>query len=324
MNLTFHIIYTPGTVKYLSLLVFSLLKWSDCSFRLVANGCTSGEVRLLQALCHNSNRLELLVLPSKTMIKHGEALSYLQSLNHSEYFCFMDSDILSNGDFLHEFGLYLNRYAGIFSGDSVWCKHEEQVLPESFPKMAGRYNRTSRGECLGSSYFAIYDNRVLTQVIRSTGANFRKYQWQELPNQYQTQLAKMNLKKEKYDTGKILNLLLLSTDAPLIFKNNPSLQHIGCMSSSFTLNNSDFWKPSRNLKELLARIPEEQSRQLMLLQKRKSLTSHYFNQFFQSLFEKQPLPTIPEIADPEIEERITSLTKSIMALYEEFGEQLPF
>ena len=36
MPLTFNVIYTPGSVRYLSFFVWSLLRWSDASFRLVS------------------------------------------------------------------------------------------------------------------------------------------------------------------------------------------------------------------------------------------------------------------------------------------------
>ena len=48
----------------------------------------------------------------------------------------------------------------------------------------------------------------------------------------------------------------------------------------------------------------------------------YFWQLLQALFEDRPLPAIPRLAEREIQERIESVAADIVALYEEFGEQL--
>jgi GT2 family glycosyltransferase len=154
MDLTFNIIYTRGTVRYLRLLVFSLLKWSESSFRLVANACSPEEVRLLQELCYKNSRLEFLALPSERGMQHSEVLSYLQALERLDHFCFMDSDIIATGDFVNEMLPYLDNHAAVFSAPPLWCTEEEQILPDTFPVMGGRFNRTSSGLCIGSTHFA--------------------------------------------------------------------------------------------------------------------------------------------------------------------------
>jgi hypothetical protein len=77
ITLVFHIIYVPGTVGYLLPLVPSLLRWSDCAFRLVANGCTEGEVAQLRAFTAGEPRAELLVIPTNRPLAHHDALNYL-------------------------------------------------------------------------------------------------------------------------------------------------------------------------------------------------------------------------------------------------------
>ena len=67
-ELQFNVIYTPGTVRYLTPFIASLLRWSDCRYRLVANGCSDDEVKLLSAVADLDDRLELLVMPEKRMV----------------------------------------------------------------------------------------------------------------------------------------------------------------------------------------------------------------------------------------------------------------
>lgn len=229
-KLKFNIVYTPTTVKYLQLFIFSLLKWLKCSFRLVANGCSVEEMRVLQTLCHNNSRLDFLTIPSKKMVKHGPVLSYLQTLEQSDTFCFMDSDILAVGDFLSEQIPCVGKYAGVFSGSPVFRKIDEQTLTEIDPKITGRFNQTATGICLGSTHLAIYDNQVLTQMIQSTGIDFDRYDYADVPTQYQGWLAERGLKKARYDTGKLLNLLLLAQGEQLVFIESPCLLHIGGIS----------------------------------------------------------------------------------------------
>jgi hypothetical protein len=154
---TFNIIYMPGTVKYLYFFVLSLLKWSDCSFRLVSNGCGPAEVNLLKQFCRQQPRLELCVLPFNRVIPHDQALAYLHALDQPDYFCFMDSDIFAKGDFLTPLVPHLNQHAALFSSSSCWCKAEEQILPTSFRKMQGRFNHTDQGVgCMPGEYLFCY------------------------------------------------------------------------------------------------------------------------------------------------------------------------
>jgi hypothetical protein len=341
MDLTFNIVYTTGTVKYLQLIVFSLLKRSGYSFRLVANACSPEEVRLLQKLSCSSPRLDFLVAPSKTIMRHGAVLDYLQSLEHSDYFCFMDSDILATGDFSSEVSPYLSQYAGVFSGRPLWCMEEEQTLPETLPSIPGHCNRTANGICLGSSYFAIYDNRILTQFIQSTGIGLARYQWSAIPAPYQSQLIDMGLKRTRYDTGKLLNILLAAQGTPAFFLDSTSLQHIGGVSAQTARRSSGrlrkkikstTWLPVVKLKQWsrkLARVmgarkvdEEAMTAELRQLQTRRRRSAAYFHRLFDSLFENRPLPAIPRVGDPGTEEKIESAAENIVSLYEEFGEQL--
>ena len=116
MGFEFNIIFTPGTVKYLSLFLWSLLKWSDCSFRLVSNGCLPPERRYLKKLSRQNPRLEFWAIPTQNSKPHGLALNYLHAMTHSKHFCFMDSDIFATGDFIGPLARHQDQYAGIFSG----------------------------------------------------------------------------------------------------------------------------------------------------------------------------------------------------------------
>ena len=332
MKLEFNIIFTPGTIKYLQLFVFSQLKWSNCSFRLVSNSCPPTEVHLLQTLCQMESRLEFLSPPSDTVMSHGQALSFLQTIEQSDYFCFMDSDILATGDFVSELAPHLDRYAGVFSATPMWCRPEEQTLPATYPRMSGWFNRTETGMCLGGTYLAIYKNSVLTSVRQSTGIDFEQRKWANVPVQYQDWLAEAGLKKRVYDTGKLLNLLLLAQGERLVCVESAFLQHVGGFSTSVAETSRPqrervlqrFQRLKHRGKRLITkgRIPADTwatSRRVMQL---RSKVIRHFTWVLLALFKGRSLPRLPRLGDSEIEKRIELVTKEIVSTYEEFREQL--
>jgi hypothetical protein len=334
-NLRFNIVCTPGAAQYVPLFALSLRKWSDCSFRLVANGCALAETHLLQKFCAKEPRFEFLALPMKTTLPHGQALSYLQSQERSDTFCFMDSDILATGEFLGELAPCLDQYAGVFSASPVWLKNEEKVLPAAFQEMAGRYSRTDENICLGSSYFAMYDNRALTQTMQSTGIDFNRYEWADIPTTYQDRLAQMGLQKTGYDTGKLLNLLLLNQGERLSFKELPALQHVGGIStvsvdySSLAFRARVFFSQLFVFRRLPmprpgrrhTRVSTAELLAMREIRRKKIKTCRYVGKLLRALFQERPLPARPNF-DPQINEKIERLTAHIVALYREFREQL--
>jgi hypothetical protein len=340
MSLTFHIIYTPDTVRYLSFFVWSLLKWSDCSFRLVANGCRPEEVQHLQQLCQQSARLSFVAFSTQAVAHHGPVLNYLQAQSHDGYFCFMDSDILATGDFMGSLTPLLAQHAGVFSGAPVWQKAEDGVLPEDHPKLPGRYYHTAAGLCLGNSYFAIYDNAVLTRLTQSTGVGFDRSSWPETPPQYRQKLTEIGAQRKRYDTGKLLNLLLLARDERLIFVDSPHLCHLGGLSAlvrgrrrpTSWVEKVAGWLPLEGLRQrltLYARLRAFKQKNQGLSrdvvetrrdkERRKLAASEYFTRLLRALREEQPLPAPPRMPDPETQARVEAAAAEIVALHKEFG-----
>ena len=237
MPLLFHIIYTQGTVATLLFLAESLLRWSDCRLRLVANGCDEAEVALLQQFAELEPRVSWEALPTKRIMMHGDALNYLQARCAEPYFCFLDSDLYARGPFLEDFIMQLNHCAALFSGATVdeppnGCRFEP---PQKV--MSGRFSHTHEELCLGSTYFAIYDQAQLTALMQQTGLSFKKYKWAELPTGLQQQLTAARLQCELYEPGKVLNLLLQWGGARLAYQPCVHLRHLGGVSRYTSLSN---------------------------------------------------------------------------------------
>jgi hypothetical protein len=330
LPLQFNIIYVPGTVKLLTLFVFSLLEWSDCSFRLVSNGCLPEEIDLLRRLCSTTRRLEYLALPFEKVVEHGQALSYLQSLEHSDHFCFIDSDILATGDFLDQFVPLLEQYAGVFSCSSICFRDQEKILLESSLQIFGRHHVTEQGMCLGSTYFAIYNNPTLAQVIQSTRIGFARYRWSDIPPHHQASLTAIGLERKSYDTGKLLNLVLLIRGERTIFLETPALQHIGGMSvtniPSCKLHSVLIASAFRRLvRRLVGKLnpasgtvasPRAENLSEGERRRRRATITHYFRHLIKALLEKQAIPAKPTLDDAEIEVKVGWITTHIIELYQ--------
>lgn len=231
MSITFNIIYTIGTVDRLLPFVHTLLKYTDtCCFRLVDNGCSVEEAQRLKNYCQRSDRLEFYSLGVRKIVSHGQALNHLFGLDSSELFAFMDSDIFATGPFLEPHLQALEEHAGICSCLPIWHRPSEIEMREDFAIMGGCFLRTHSQTFLGVSYYAIYRRSAVQSVMDSTGIDFERYTWNQLTPQQQQSLAGLGLKKNLYDTAKVLNIFLQQHGFTLSYEESAHLLHIGAFS----------------------------------------------------------------------------------------------
>jgi hypothetical protein len=305
-DLTFNIIYTPGTFAYLGFLTLGLLSHSKCSFRLAANGCEPKEIESMKSFCRSRKRLSFLSLPFLRIVHHSIALNYLQKMETSNYFCFMDSDILAADNFLTQLLPLTNKYCAIFSGRPAWLEKDQDILPPGRTRVMGRFRHTNNGLQLGCSYFAIYDNRKLTRFIKTNGFGFDNFYWQNIPPQSHLQLVKMGLPASYYDTGKVLNILLQESGEKLIYCEPRGLHHIGGLSCGVLLSR-------RSIMEQKARKDVETEL--------KRVLSGYFIDLFHALVREHPLPPIPVLDKPGILKQVEYIKEQILSYYHEYREQ---
>lgn len=230
-DLQFNIIYTPGTARYLSLFVPSLLEWMDSRFRLVANGCDPEEVSHLQELCKTDERLEFLMISQDSMIQHGQALNWLHERTEGPWFCYMDSDVIATGPFIKQVAKQLDECDVFSSGLPLWHAPEDTILPKSFRRMQGSHIWTDDGACIGCDYFAVFNNDMLTRVMNETGIGFETRNWKDIPQNVQSVLKKVKLDKIDYDSGKILTALLINEGAIIRYEGFDNLKHLGGFSA---------------------------------------------------------------------------------------------
>jgi len=298
-ELTFNVVYTPGAFKHQSLFLLSMLKHLNCSFLVVANGCDAAETQRMQSFCEQKSRLEFLALPFPKMLHHSKVLSYLQQFETSDYFCFMDSDILATGNFLTPMLPLLTHHSAVFSGRPLWQTEEKAGRPAGQNRLMGRYLWSTNGFFLGCSYFAIYNNRRLGSVIEEIGVGFDNTRWEALPPRAKLLMVKMGQRAAYYDTAKVLNILMQEAGFKLVQQESEYLHHIGGLSSGVLRGPQGHINPSNP--------PPKET-------KIKRVVNSYFLKLLAALTEGVPLPPVPEINDEWVLNG-TRLTKDHIVSY---------
>lgn len=333
MTLTFNIIYTPGTVPFLSPLISTLLQHCDYNFRLVANGCLLPEQKWLQHLCAKNLRLDYLRYPSSTMVDHGEVLNHLQAMTTDPYFCFMDSDICATDRLHDDVQRDMLNGRSVFSASPIWMTFDQGVLPDDFQMISGVHHSTESGVCLGSTYFAIYHNDSVTACRQETGIGFQTYNTSEIPALAKRRLEAHGwLKSGGYDTAKVLNLLLNANGHDLHYSDNDSIVHIGGFSflsgatESRTRIARSFPRPIRRLLTTAQNISHRRAawRDLGSLArhekqaivnrrlKQRDPVRRYFRELLTAIACGHQRPEAPSIGIKEIDDRIAGATELIV------------
>ena len=327
-ELTLNVIYTRGTVRSLSLFIWSMLDHADCRFRLVANGCTSEEMAFLRRLAAHSPRLSFLALPTKLVMLHGQALNYLQARTDGDRFGFLDSDIIAAER------LPATLLAPLAECTMRCCFPASVIIGPDLDPM------TALVEPLCCTYLAVYDNHALTAFIRSTGIGFDKYLWSEIPGQYQQQLTGLGLERARYDTAQLLTLLLANPDQRPWIVPADGLVHIGGFSQ--ITGKTD---PSRMtaIKRAVHRLPGARLQDAMMsviemfrprrqhggtepewearrrYHGQKKVVSRYFGALFDALIAGDRLPDPPRTTDSRLDGRVRRATCAIVASFEKHG-----
>jgi hypothetical protein len=230
-SLTFHVVFVPGTVQDLRIFIPSLAAWGGgCRFRLVSNGCSPAEEQQLQHLAALAPCFEFYRLPGRGTWRHGRVLSFLQQRETSRYFAFLDSDIFAAGDFLRDLSARSGPVDALFSCPPVWIDDQLMTVQPGFKLAGGPCFQMADGFCIGGSYFAIYDNRLLDDCMKTYGIDLHPYSWNEIPRALRERLEASGRKLMVYDTTKLVNILMNLDGHSCQHVTTPHLFHVGGVS----------------------------------------------------------------------------------------------
>lgn len=219
----------------------------------------------------------------------------------------------------------------LFSAMPLWVKKSEYIFKPTFKNMVGTFNQADNGDCLGSTYFAIYRNDHLQQIMQHYSACFDECSRSQLSPQIQKALADMGYHQKSFDTGKVINLLLLKHGFKLKNIELPQLCHIGGTSYETTYQSQSLTM-SQKIKKNLLKSPFQplaqrffDYRQMRLFRKRytdvpreefeinynqrvlhRNATRQHFLKLFLALRDKQNMPHPPIFADQEITQNVAT------------------
>ena len=327
-ELLFNIVYTPGSVALLSPFIQSLLKWSDCRYQLIANGCDSNEQQLLRDLANSNSRLQYLCLSDTKMICHSDALDRLQLECKDEWFCAMDSDIIANGPFLEAVAAAADSHDVITSCLPVWTTINDSTLKPSYKRLQGLHIRLANGLTVGCTCFILYRNADGTSIRARHGIGFERYYWEKIPDRHQQTIQLLDAEKNDYDTAIVLNMLLIASGGKVTYLQLDTLKHLGGLSSVSEITNAQFcrgaidafsikWKntlltrPAMWLgdlyygtKNIVEKLSLSEYINLAGRARRRAASALYFAAVLKALINSDKLPTVPHLANKIVEKEL--------------------
>lgn len=222
--LTFNVVFTPGTVRYLAPAVYTLLDWGQCRFRLVGNALGPTEARELYALAESNSRLSAVLLPARQMLPHGLVLSLLyRQYDDGPFFAFCDPDVFAVGPFDDLLRSHLET-CDVFSS----CYHVSLKGRVYGGDFVGRSLYGPGGIPLATTFFAVYRRAGVDEVWQRWGVGFERYLFPEhIPERVRRVLESRGLFLPPYDTAKLLNALQHVHGLRIRYADIPVLHHVG-------------------------------------------------------------------------------------------------
>jgi hypothetical protein len=252
----------------------------------------------------------------------------------------MDSDILAAGDFMAELQPLLADAAGVFSAWPLMVRNQEKVLQADHQYIGGHHLATPTGVCLGGTYFAMYHRAALTSAMQYAPDGFGVSYRRQLPWATRSLLKRVAQERLFYDTGRLLNLILIDQGYLLRTLETDRLCHIGSYSmlthqashpppaSPFSVRKST----SRVAKHFVRAVKEiingqsyrrwvnrqlfdvSQKQQKRQLRREVAL---YFSALLQALTEGTTPPELVVLNDPEFDPRIQRATDLLLSAWRE-------
>ena len=323
-TLTFHVVYTPGTVGLLVPFVASLLEHSPFRFRLVANGCSAEERARLAAVAAESPRLEFVEMPGP-LRPHSEGLDWLFARSKEPYFAFMDSDILAVAPFGDAVLAAMAEGPTFFACAQPWASYHDRSTAPDQPLM-GRH-LSAAGRRVGTTFFAVYERARVERVRAAHGVGFGKYRWEDLPRAVRGRFAETDYRYTIYDTAKTLNLLLEAEGVALRHDPLPSLVHLGGVSGRATVASQRRatrrrlrWRPwtwpgvaARYAVAQLLGAPRARRSGFFA---RRALAWGYLGEAIPVLQAGLPLPPVPDFGDAVVQHEMDRVVEKLAAFYD--------
>lgn len=224
----------------------TIITKTNLKLRLVSNGCSRIEEKYLKNICKNHKNLDFYSINAVNTMEHGKVLDHLLAIEISEFFCFMDSDIFATGSVSFKDIKPSSNEIAFTSCLPVGQAICNSILPESFKIAGGLFIYDDRRNYLGCTFLASYRTEPLRKLMQNMKISFRIYTEKDIPDDVRLKLADLKVLKRKYDTAKVVNLMLHYHGYKQSYRQLKNLVHIGAVSS---LN-----QPSNTIRYALRKI----------------------------------------------------------------------
>lgn len=224
--LQFHIIITPGSLRFLKFALWSLQQRRDLDIILVANGLNKNENNALKLFCTHI-QCAYKQLQTAKVLPHGTALNALIEQHQQLWFCFCDSDIISTNVNANDIPLAGNIKA-LSSCDAMFWDNDP------VKGVLGRCNRWPDGSQNLSSFFCLYHTQTAKLLMQKYNIGFENIAVRHIQSRaIQSILKRKGITEfnRRLDTGKALTAALLLEQHSYCHTEIPSLLHIGGLSS---------------------------------------------------------------------------------------------
>lgn len=305
-DIVFNIIYTPNTVKLLWKFTESILHHSDIRLRIISNSCTDEEILFLERAVSNNPRLDLYIFKTNKIVPHHDVLNEIYNLDKDKtFFCFMDSDIFFAGDVIKDFLKEIESKSALYSGEPIL--HTEGLKYDGVNRLQGRHFYAKNGRLVGASYCTMYRVKDLDVVMEKTGLLFNRMEWHELNEEIKNKLKEMNLKYERYDTAKLLNIFLEYYGYNHAYYESEYLFHIGGISDTTSSTENNFF---------FLKFLGKTTRKLLSVSSKRRKIANYFTELIQALIDERKLPKLVDVKNDLENERLQKTTNELIRLYQ--------
>jgi len=302
--------------------VLSLLEYTDHTYYLVSNGCKTEEEDILRVLASRYDRLEVFIFPTASPLPHGNVLDVLYRMSRDRYFCFLDSDIFALSQLPDlESKLQECNASAIFSALPVWLTQEDSITQHEYKMFFGTNSTLVNVGSIGNSYFAIYDREKLDSICNMYDASFSKIAWEQLSYKIKDRLSKNGLERSIYDTGKVINALMITENMLLCNLQFDSLCHLGGFSISLTRKNRQLRSKGEGVLDRIEALchPEEFRKKERQRESMKLPVQRYFLKLYHALSNPEALPKLPRLDNKEVLGKFSKAKDDYIELYNKYA-----
>ena len=223
-----HIVQLPHTFPYLIDLSLPFHQHGFDTVTLVANGFDDEQIQLLRVLVKDYDFLNILDVPSKRILSHGQALNHAFQRSEDPLFCFADHDIFPTQPLADEIQSTLNSYDVACLGD-----RPENVAAE-YRGFAASATATQSGVPLATSFFSVFKKSVVESANRTHQVGFEQYfRKSQIPEPLLSHEDIQALHEPfLVDTCKALSLALHETGKTVKHLGSDKVCHLGGLSGA--------------------------------------------------------------------------------------------